>query len=241
MGATRGLNVVLGTTAARGVVLESPPRLLVVPAVVTGYIAAVTFMAARETEGANRGAVAVAAAGAVAAVLAVGWFLVSGSPTALEGDSRDRVRRRLLLVGRSSPASRVRRPGTGYRRPGGRDVRPGRLDRCGLRYCGRGSLGTRCRRLSRSGGRSRAHLRRDVTPLLRFRAEPTVSRGLNAGGRFGHRSVGQGVSQRPPDNRGTNDSSTRSGDRFRTGGEGSVSYVLWRCWRWSVIRSRSCL
>lgn len=84
MGATRGLNVVLGTTAAGGVVLESPLRLLVVPAVVTGYIAAVTFMAARETEGANRGAVAVAAAGAVAAVLAVGWFLVSGSPTALE-------------------------------------------------------------------------------------------------------------------------------------------------------------
>ncbi|PGF18387.1 4-hydroxybenzoate polyprenyltransferase [Natrinema sp. CBA1119] len=84
MGATRGLNVVLGTTAAGSAVLEFPLRLLAVPAVVTGYIAAVTFMAARETEGANRGAVAIAATGAAAAVLAVGWFLVSGSPTALE-------------------------------------------------------------------------------------------------------------------------------------------------------------
>ncbi|MFC6767170.1 UbiA family prenyltransferase [Natrinema soli] len=84
MGATRGLNVVLGTTVAGSAVLESPLRLLVVPSVVTGYIAAVTFMAARETEGGNRGAVAVAAAGAIAAVLAAGWFLVSGSPTALE-------------------------------------------------------------------------------------------------------------------------------------------------------------
>ncbi|WP_345778552.1 UbiA family prenyltransferase [Natrinema sp. DC36] len=84
MGATRGLNVVLGTTAAGGVVLGFPLRLLAVPAVVTGYITAVTFMAARETEGGNRAAVAVAVAGAVAAVLTVGWFLVSGSPTALE-------------------------------------------------------------------------------------------------------------------------------------------------------------
>ena len=84
MGATRGLNVVLGATAAGGVVLESPIRVLAVPAVVTGYIAAVTFMAARETEGENRDAVTVAAAGAVAAVLAVGWFLVAVDPAVLE-------------------------------------------------------------------------------------------------------------------------------------------------------------
>uniref|UniRef100_A0A7D6CTR4 UbiA family prenyltransferase n=2 Tax=Natrinema zhouii TaxID=1710539 RepID=A0A7D6CTR4_9EURY len=84
MGATRGLNVLLGTTAAGSAVLESPLRLLAVPAVITGYVAAVTFMAARETEGGNRGAVAVAAAGAVAAVLAVGWYLVAVGPTALE-------------------------------------------------------------------------------------------------------------------------------------------------------------
>ncbi|MGQ3413478.1 UbiA family prenyltransferase [Natrinema sp. LN54] len=84
MGATRGLNVVLGTTAAGSALLESPTRLLAVPAVVTGYIAAVTFMAARETEGGNRGAVSVAAAGAVAAALAVGWYLVTVGPSRLE-------------------------------------------------------------------------------------------------------------------------------------------------------------
>ncbi|WP_226479306.1 UbiA family prenyltransferase [Natrinema amylolyticum] len=84
MGTTRGLNVVLGTTAAGGVVLGAPVRLLAVPAVVTGYIAAVTFIAARETEGGNRGAVAVAALGAGAAALAVGWVLVAVGPAALE-------------------------------------------------------------------------------------------------------------------------------------------------------------
>ncbi|WP_226006953.1 UbiA family prenyltransferase [Natrinema salinisoli] len=84
MGTARGLNVVLGTTVAGAAVLESPRRLLAVPAVVTAYIAAVTFMAARETEGGNRRAVAVASAGAVAAVLALGWFLAGVEPTALE-------------------------------------------------------------------------------------------------------------------------------------------------------------
>ncbi len=84
MGATRGLNVVLGTTAAGSVALESPIRVLPVPAVVTAYVAAVTFMAARETEGGSRSAVAVAAGGAIAAVLAVGWFLASGGPSGLE-------------------------------------------------------------------------------------------------------------------------------------------------------------
>ncbi|QLG47988.1 UbiA family prenyltransferase [Natrinema halophilum] len=84
MGTTRGLNVVLGTTAVGRSVFESPIRLLAVPAAVTGYIAAVTFMAARETEGENRGAVAVAAAGATAAVLTLGWHLVNVGPSVLE-------------------------------------------------------------------------------------------------------------------------------------------------------------
>ncbi|WP_408958423.1 UbiA family prenyltransferase [Natrinema sp. 74] len=84
MGATRGLNVVLGTTAAGGVVLEFPLRSLAVPVVVTGYVAAVTFMAARETEGENRGAVAVAAGGAIAAAFVVGWYLMVVEPPRLE-------------------------------------------------------------------------------------------------------------------------------------------------------------
>lgn len=84
MGITRGLNIVLGTTAVGSVALESPIQLLGVPAVVTAYIAAVTFMATRETEGGNRRAVAVAAAGAVAAVASLGWFLVGLEPAALE-------------------------------------------------------------------------------------------------------------------------------------------------------------
>jgi 4-hydroxybenzoate polyprenyltransferase len=84
MGTTRGLNVVLGTTAVGAAVLDSPNRLLAVPAVVTAYIAGVTFMAAREMEGGNRGGVAVAGGGAIVAVLAVGWFLVAVEPAALE-------------------------------------------------------------------------------------------------------------------------------------------------------------
>lgn len=63
MGTTRGLNVTLGLVGA-GVALASLPTwALGVPVIVTAYVAGVTFMASRETEGGNRGAVAVAAVG----------------------------------------------------------------------------------------------------------------------------------------------------------------------------------
>lgn len=68
MGAVRGLNVVLGTTVA-GAVLPIGRYL---PAVaVAVYIAAVTFMAANETDGGNRPAVVVAASGTGASVVAI--------------------------------------------------------------------------------------------------------------------------------------------------------------------------
>ena len=84
MGATRGLNVVLGTTAAGTAALEATPTALAVPAAVAVYIATVTFMAARETEGKNRGAVVVAVAGVAVALLALARFLTAVRTTALE-------------------------------------------------------------------------------------------------------------------------------------------------------------
>ncbi|WP_230198660.1 UbiA family prenyltransferase [Halopiger djelfimassiliensis] len=87
MGATRGLNVVLGTTAVGDsavAVLESQPVALAVPALVVGYVAAVTFMADRETAGGTRTAVAVAAAGAATAVLGFGWYLAVVGPSGFE-------------------------------------------------------------------------------------------------------------------------------------------------------------
>ncbi|OIB56522.1 UbiA family prenyltransferase [Natrialba sp. SSL1] len=86
MGATRGLNVVLGTTAAAAgfVLSDFGPALLAVPAIVVVYIAAVTFMAARETQGQNRPAIAVAAAGALAALPVLGWVVVSVGTGVLE-------------------------------------------------------------------------------------------------------------------------------------------------------------
>lgn len=83
MGATRGLNVVLGTTAGGFVLLELNLATLAVPAAVAVYIAAVTSMAARETEGGNRGAVGVAIGGVVAALAALAWHLASVRPTLL--------------------------------------------------------------------------------------------------------------------------------------------------------------
>lgn len=82
MGATRGLNVVLGTTAG-GVALVSLPRAAIaIPGVVAGYIAAITYMAAGETAGDNRGAVTIAIAATVGAVLAVGGYLAVVQPGA---------------------------------------------------------------------------------------------------------------------------------------------------------------
>lgn len=81
MGAIRGLNVVLGTTVAGSLPRTSPDVVFAVPLVVTGYIAAVTAMAAGETAGGNRAAVAVAAIGtalATATVVGFAWVIRSG-------------------------------------------------------------------------------------------------------------------------------------------------------------------
>lgn len=80
MGTTRGLNVVLGMTAVGPAILEVNPTVVVVPAATAIYIATVTFMAARETEGKNRGAVVVAVAGVAVALLALARFLTVVQP-----------------------------------------------------------------------------------------------------------------------------------------------------------------
>ncbi len=84
MGTARGLNVLLGTTAAGAVVLELSPTALAVPVVIVCYIAAVTFMASRETEGGSQRLVVVAVGGVVAALLVLGWNLVAIQPPPLE-------------------------------------------------------------------------------------------------------------------------------------------------------------
>lgn len=77
MGTIRGLNVVLGTTAG----VEPLPLPWYLPAaVVTMYVAAVTFMAARETEGENRGAVTVAIVGTLLAAVAASIHLAFERP-----------------------------------------------------------------------------------------------------------------------------------------------------------------
>lgn len=82
MGSTRGLNVLLGTTAS-GVALASlPARVLAVPVVVGGYITAVTYMAAEEATGVDRRTVAVAGAGAGAAGVAVLGLVWTVRPSA---------------------------------------------------------------------------------------------------------------------------------------------------------------
>lgn len=77
MGGVRGLNVVLGSAAGGGVL---PLRWYLPPIAIAAYIAAVTFMAARETQGGNRGAVAVAVTGALAATLTVGIHIALAEP-----------------------------------------------------------------------------------------------------------------------------------------------------------------
>ncbi|PSP74863.1 4-hydroxybenzoate polyprenyltransferase [Halobacteriales archaeon QS_1_68_20] len=91
MGLTRGLNVGLGTTAGLPRDLPSafadaalPAAVLAVPAVVVVYIATVTYMAAGETEEGGRGAVTVAAAGALVAVFAVAGYLAVVGPGPVE-------------------------------------------------------------------------------------------------------------------------------------------------------------
>lgn len=77
MGATRGLNVGLGATAAGAFPTALPESALVVPVVVGVYIAAVTGMAASEVEGGNRTGVVAAGASAVLAAATVAWRLAT--------------------------------------------------------------------------------------------------------------------------------------------------------------------
>lgn len=84
MGATRGLNVVLGTTVVAVSLADLPLATIAVPIAVATYIAAVTYMASRETEGGNRTAVAVAAAGAILAVAVLAWYLLALEAGVLE-------------------------------------------------------------------------------------------------------------------------------------------------------------
>jgi 4-hydroxybenzoate polyprenyltransferase len=76
MGGIRGLNVVLGTTVAVG---TGSVRgwALVVPVVLTGYIAAVTYLADRETGETDRSRVRVAVAGVAVATFAVPLVLLT--------------------------------------------------------------------------------------------------------------------------------------------------------------------
>jgi 4-hydroxybenzoate polyprenyltransferase len=83
MGATRGLNVELGATAGGRLPTELPAETHLVPGVVLLYIAAVTYMADRETEGGNRGAVAAAGTGALVAAAAAGGVAVAGATDAV--------------------------------------------------------------------------------------------------------------------------------------------------------------
>ena len=69
MGSARGLNILLGTTAAGAFALSTWQ--LTIPVVIALYIALVTYMAANEATTTNRGAVAGAAAGVLLAALAV--------------------------------------------------------------------------------------------------------------------------------------------------------------------------
>ena len=80
MGAARGLNVVLGTTAGVDP-LALGPRTLTVPAVILVYIAGVTYMAEGETGGSTRRAVIVAIGGTALAALVVLGRLLMGTPT----------------------------------------------------------------------------------------------------------------------------------------------------------------
>lgn len=92
MGTTRGLNVLLGTTAAVVAAVTMPTWTLGVPVVVAGYIAAVTYMAADEAAGADRSAVAVAAVGAVlAALLALVALVTATVPDVTQGETADSV------------------------------------------------------------------------------------------------------------------------------------------------------
>ena len=82
MGTTRGLNVLLGTTIV-GLPTRLPIPVWFAVAVVTVYIAAVTYMAAGETEVGGRTAVAVAGGAALLAAVAAAGYLLAMWPGAV--------------------------------------------------------------------------------------------------------------------------------------------------------------
>lgn len=83
MGASRGLNVLLGVTAAV-VPAAVPARTLAVPLLVGVYIAAITFMAESESGDRARLAVPVGTAGVAVAAIGSLALLVARSPPAVE-------------------------------------------------------------------------------------------------------------------------------------------------------------
>lgn len=83
MGAIRGLNVLLGATAAGLSPAELPGGAIAVALAVTAYVSGVTYMAANETERGNRHAVAVAGLGALVAGAFLGLRLLGARPGAV--------------------------------------------------------------------------------------------------------------------------------------------------------------
>lgn len=83
MGASRGLNVLLGATVAGSLAGLSAAE-IAVPTVVSLYIAAVTFMAEGETGESSSAAVAVAVAGTGLAAVGVCVLLVVRSPSTVD-------------------------------------------------------------------------------------------------------------------------------------------------------------
>jgi 4-hydroxybenzoate polyprenyltransferase len=84
MGSTRGLNVLLGTTAASVVPTRLPRWVLGVAVVVLLYIAAVTYMAEGETGDGDRRAVSTAVGGVTVAAAGVVGLLFVQTPSTLE-------------------------------------------------------------------------------------------------------------------------------------------------------------
>jgi 4-hydroxybenzoate polyprenyltransferase len=84
MGASRGLNVLLGVATAGVALIELPTWVLAVPVLVSLYIAGVTYMAEGETDAGGRGPVLTAMAGAVAATLGVVALVAVRQPPPVE-------------------------------------------------------------------------------------------------------------------------------------------------------------
>jgi 4-hydroxybenzoate polyprenyltransferase len=81
MGASRGLNVLLGVAAAGVAPVDVPAWVLGVPLLVVLYVAGVTYMAEGETGAAGRGPVLAAIAGAAVAALGTAALLAARRPS----------------------------------------------------------------------------------------------------------------------------------------------------------------